>query len=619
MPEAFLSLARSTHLLPGEVAERRDRNKAYLMRLKTPNLLLAHYLEAGLAKMPYKPLAAHGGWDSPTSEIRGTVVGHWLSAASRTWDETGDHELKARADFIVSEIARCQKENARGWCFPIPEKYLHWIRRGKHAWAPHYVCHKNMMGLLDMRLYAGNEEALSVLIGAARWFHEFTDGVTRQEMSAMMSLEETGGIMELWADLYSLTGDPRHLELMRRYERPELFEPLVDGRDVLTNMHANMTIPEIHGAARAYEVTGEERYRRIVESFWEMAVDRRGTFATGGQTSGEIWTPMNQQSARLGDLNQEHCTVYNMMRLCEYLLRWTGASQYADYWERNLYNGILAQGHWEGTSISQLTEPQVPPTGLVAYYLPLAAGSRKKWGSETEDFWCCHCTLLQANANHREAIFYRTEDGLAVCQFIPARTFFAANGVTVQVSQTLDGQAGDILRIAPTQTVERRPSELRVSLVIEPDAPVDFCLWLRLPWWLNGRARILESGKDVAFQDDGKGYAVLRRRWRKTELTFVLPRRVSCWPLADRPDVVAFLDGPIVLAGLVAEERTLIGDASDPLTMLTPDDERRWSSWQGGWRTVHQPVGWRFKPLKDIGNETYTVYFPVQPKTPKAH
>ena len=55
---------------------------------------------------------------------------------------------------------------------------------------------------------------------------------------------------------------------------------------MLTNMHANTTIPEIHGAARAWEVTGEERWRRIVEAYWRCAVIDRGYYCTGGQTNG---------------------------------------------------------------------------------------------------------------------------------------------------------------------------------------------------------------------------------------------------------------------------------------------------------------------------------------------
>ncbi len=405
------SLANSVHLLPGEATIRRDRNREYMNHLKTENLLVSHYLEAGLLSLTYRPEGMHGGWDSVTSDIRGTVVGHWLSAAAHIYAETKDMALKLRADYIVAEIGRCQQENGGEWAFPIPEKYLHWLKRGKHKWAPQYVCHKNMMGLLDMYLYAGNQQALEIDLKSADWFYRFTDDIPREQMDEMMDIEETGGIMEHWANLYAVTGDPRHLELMRRYERPRLFDPLERGEDVLTNMHANTTIPEVQGAARAYEVTGEERYRRIVENYWDLAVRQRGMYATGGQTCGEIWTPLGEQSARLGEMNQEHCTVYNMMRLCEYLLRWTGAAEYADYYERNLYNGIFAQGYWQGRNRNMLCEPQTPPTGLITYYLPLAVGSQKKWGSELEHFWCCHCTLLQANAIFNEGIYYQTYPG----------------------------------------------------------------------------------------------------------------------------------------------------------------------------------------------------------------
>ena len=89
----------------------------------------------------------------------------------------------------------------------------------------------------------------------------------------------------------------------------------------------------------------------------------RGYYATGGQTNGEVWSPPGELSARLGFRTQEHCTVYNMMRLAEYLFRWTGDPAYADYWERNLWNGILAQQH--------------PDTGMIAYFLPMHAGRRR--------------------------------------------------------------------------------------------------------------------------------------------------------------------------------------------------------------------------------------------------
>jgi DUF1680 family protein len=592
---------------------RRDRNRAYLNRLTTPNLLFSYYFEAGLISLIDRPLHLHGGWDSVTSEIRGAVAGHWLSAAAHLYAETGDVFLKARADHMVAEIARCQQENGGEWAFSIPEKYLYWLKRGKRKWAPQYVCHKTMLGLLDMFLFTGNAQALDVLHRCADWFYRFTGDVSREQMTEMMDFEETGGLMEHWANLYAVTGDERHLELMRRYERPSLYEPLEQGIDVLSNMHANSSIPEILGAARAYEVTGEDRYRRIVTAYWDQAVTRRGMYATGGQTCGEVWTPMGRQAARLGEMNQEHCTVFHMMRLAETLLRWTGQAEYADYYERNLYNGIFAQGYWQGRSLDTLCDPRVAPTGLVAYFLPLGAGSQKKWGSETDHFWCCHCTLMQANATLHAGIYYQAGDDLVVCQYLPSECHAVLSGTPVQVAQRMDTQTGENFRILPVnRQVLSRPETLQVRLRLKAERPAAFTLWLRRPWWLTADMVCQVNAEPAAVLTDRPGFIGIRRTWEDDEIWISLPHGLSAWPLPDQPDMVAFMDGPVVLAGLVSEERTLYGDIADPASMLVPDEEREWQTWKNGWRTIHQPVGWKWKPLNEIGNEVYTVYFPVR-------
>lgn len=596
---------------------RRDRNRAYMERLTTENLLRSHYLEAGLRAYTYHPEGMHWGWDAVTSDIRGMLAGHWMSAAARIYAETRDMALKLKSDHMVSEIGLCQQENGGEWAFPIPEKYLYWLKRGKRKWAPQYVCHKNMMGLLDQYLYVENQQALDIVLKCADWFYRFTNDITREQMNEMMDLEETGGMMEHWANLYAVTGDERHLALMRRYERQTLFDQLERGEDALTNMHANATIPEVQGAARAYEVTGEQHYRQIVETYWDLAVTRRGMYATGGQTSGEVWTPMGQLSARLGELNQEHCVVYNMMRLSEYLLRWTGKAEYADYYERNLYNGIFAQGYWQGRSRDILCDPRVPPKGLITYFLPLSAGSYKKWGSEFDHFWCCHCTLLQANAIINEAIYYQDSEGILVSQFLPSELNMELGETKVKVNQEFDNQTGENLRILPVnRQVPSRPDDMHVILKIQVENPAEFSLKLRQPWWLKSNLRCFVNDEEISWHDDGNGYAVIQRTWQKDKVRIILSHGLSTWPLPDRPETVAFMDGPVVLAGLVGEERMLFGDIENPSTMLIPDDEREWQTWKNGWRTVDQTVGWRFKPLYEIGNEVYTVYFPVTKYNP---
>jgi DUF1680 family protein len=367
-------------LWDGELRSRQERNRKYMMDLKSENLLLNFNFEAG-RRSARNVDEIHGGWESPICELRGHFLGHWLSAAALRYYATGDMEIKAKADIIVHELALCQKENGGKWVGSVPEKYLHWIARGKGVWAPQYNLHKTFMGLADMYEYAGNKEALEIASNFADWFLDWSESFSRDKFDDILDFE-TGGMLEVWAQLLELTDDKKYKTLLKNYYRSRLFEPLLRGEDVLTNMHANTTVPEALGCARAYEVTGEQKWRDIVEAYWKLAVTERGQYATGGQTSGEIWSAKNELGARLGDKNQEHCTEYNMIRLADYLFRWTKDPAYADYIEMNIYNGLMAQAYIGG--------------GLISYFLPLNAGAKKGWGSETNDFWCCHGTLVQA-------------------------------------------------------------------------------------------------------------------------------------------------------------------------------------------------------------------------------
>ena len=328
--------------------------------LQPRNLLLNHLLEAGLTQINEKPEGIHWGWESPTSMVRGHFVGNWMSAMAYFWATTGDTWAKGQLDHVVGELARCQEANGGEWLCGIPEKYLHWIKQGKPVWAPMYIVHRNMMGLLDAHTLAGNDQALELVINQCRWLTRFTDGMSDDELDDLLDWE-TGGMQELFADLFAITGAPEHRELIRRFDRRRLIEPLLKGEDPLTNMHANQSVQEIVAAARCYEVTGDVRWREACEAYWKCAVTDRGFFATGGQTFGEFWPPPFSQAPRLGKSNQEHCVVYHLSRLAEHLLRWTGDAQYADYLERNRYNGTFAQQH--------------PQTAMVAYYLPLEPGA----------------------------------------------------------------------------------------------------------------------------------------------------------------------------------------------------------------------------------------------------
>ena len=412
-------------------------------------------------------------------------------------------------------------------------------------------------------------------------------------------------MLEAWADLYGATGEPKYLDLMERYTRSRLFEPLLDGQDPLTNQHANTTIPEVHGAARAYEDTGDERWRRIVEAYWRCAVTNRGTFCTGGQTSGEAWTPPFEFAAKRGDRNQEHCTVYNMIRLADYLFRWTGEVAYADYIERNLYNGVLAQQH--------------PRTGMISYFLPLHAGATKIWGSPTHDFWCCHGTLVQAHSAHNGWVYYENDETIAICQYIPSVVRTQRDGSAVTIEQTMDHQA--LLGADGNSSAEgssRRSTGWAVDVRVSCQRPTEFTLKLRLPWWTTHSAAVVLNGEAVSEEKVPSTFFAISRRWHNDTIRVELPSSLTVSEIPDEPETVAFMDGPVVLAGLCRNERALTGDRSDPSTFLVPDEVQRETveeskkGWLHGYRTRGQQVALKFRPLFEIVDEPYTVYFPVR-------
>ena len=605
-------------LLDQELLAKREADRRYLLSLTTDNLLVPYRLEAGLWTVPAKPEGIHWGWESPSSQLRGHFLGHWLSAASMHAVATGDAEMRGKAEAVVDGLEICQQANGGEWLGSIPEKYLERIASGKQVWAPQYTVHKTFMGLLDAYRYLGCAKALVLAENWALWFHRWTKDFSTEQMDNILDYE-TGGMLEVWADLFIFTGKAVYRELIERYTRRRLFDPLLAGSDPLTNMHANTTIPEILGAARVYEATGEKRWLDIVKAYWNIAVMKLPRYATGGSTSGEIWVPEGRLPNRLGDKNQELCSVYNMMRLAEFLLKQTGEACYADYWERNLRNGVMAQGFWR-RGLTNGETAEYPLSGLVSYFLPLRPGSRKLWATETEHFFCCHGTNVQANASHTGCVFYKHGTGLSIGMLAESRLHWKTGGQTVTVeirrvnlsgnTQGIDGCAG---------TFPTPPDMQSFDVSISCERECSFPLSIRLPWWLSGDARVKVNGEALTVSGAAgiaasvpSSFITFERAWKSDTIRIELPKRLTAERMPGSPDQYAFMDGPDVLAGRCVEERTIYcDDITAPENTLISDDEREWGRWKQGYKTRGQDPGIRFVPLRDVGYEQYSVYFPV--------
>lgn len=590
----------NVHLLPGLFAERAEVNRSYLMELSKQGLLQNFYIEAGIVmpglQVVDDPSAAelHWGWEAPICQLRGHFLGHWLSAASMLIATNKDRELKAKLDIIIDELDRCRILNGGKWIGSIPEKYFKKLENNEYVWSPQYTMHKTLLGLMHAYQYTKNETALTILDNAADWYLDWTAAMKEKNPHAVYSGEE-GGMLEVWATLYELTKSEKYFTLAERYSHPSIFKKLEAGIDALTNCHENASIPWAHGAAKMYEITGEDKWRILTEQFWQSAVRDREAYCTGGQGSGEYWVAPKMLGQFMGDRNQEFCTVYNMVRLADYLYRFTGKAEYAGYIEKNLYNGFLAQ--------------QNKYTGMPTYFLPLKAGSKKKWGSKRHDFWCCHGTMVQSQTIYPTLCYYEdaTANRLVVGQYIPSE--YRRGNVTVSQSVDMkyynDGAFFD-------EHDDSRMSRWFLKFTVKAEKPENFTLSLRIPSWVKGQPVVIVNGTELNDFTINSGYLDLAKEWSDDTISLYFPAGLTTTTLSDLPDMVAFREGPIVLAGLTDKDTGITLTDDKPESALSYRTEHTYSTFpwqQSTYRTTGQAENVTFVPLYDITDEQYTVYF----------
>lgn len=610
---------REVVITENELLRREQDNRDYLMSLENKYLLRNYLLEAGRISGRGMDPNAMGGWEDPSCQLRGHFLGHWLSAAAIRYYEMGDKELWSKAYSIVEELEICQKDNGGRWVAPIPEKYLYWIGQGRSIWAPQYNMHKLFMGLVDVYKYMEIDLALTVADKLADWFLEWSDGYTREEFDDILDVE-TGGMLEVWAELLYITKDSKYEKLLKKYYRGRLFEPLLEGKDVLTNMHANTTIPEILGCARAYEVTGDKKWLDIVNAYWKCAVTDRGCFVTGGQTQGEIWTPMKKLKARLGDKNQEHCTVYNMIRLAEFLFRQTKDPQYMHYIEYNIENGIFAQTYWKGDVWHGM-----PGKGLITYFLPMKAASKKDWAGEMDSFFCCHGTMVQANAALNRCMYYQDQNDIFVTMYANSEATMNIDGTEVKLIQYQDYMNGSLQNSSVndakqtindvTSAFANKPDFRKHVFVVNADEDIEFNLKLRVPDWTFGDVRVYVNGRLEMTTRDTDAFVSINRVWKnKDQVEICFPIGLKFVTLPDDDSVGAFRYGPSVLAGITKQERILYIEGDKPEDELSADTERQWGDFRTFYKTENQDPGISFMKLNAIGYEPYQIYFKVKKK-----
>ncbi|WP_420239742.1 beta-L-arabinofuranosidase domain-containing protein [Telmatobacter bradus] len=587
---------RQVHLLDGPLRQARERNLVYLYMLPNDRLLHSFRLTAGRHSSA-QPL---GGWEAPDCELRGHFSGgHYLSACALAVAATGDEQIRQKADALVDELAKCQRED--GYLGAYPASYYDRLRKGERIWAPFYTYHKIMAGLLDMYVHCGNLQALSMCERMADWATRWIEPIPQKEW-ARIQLVEHGGMNEVCFNLYAVTGERRFRNLGFRFEHRAFFDPLAAGVDRLSSHHANTNIPKVIGAARGYELSGDRRYHSIAENFWQMVAEHHA-YCTGGTGStvplssddGEGWHTANNLANQLVPAAEECCCSYNMMKLSRHLFGWTSNARYMDYYERLLWNVRL------GTQ---------DPHGMLMYYVPMQPGNWKTFGTAYDSFWCCTGTGVEEYAKISDTLYFHDEHGIYVNQFAASEVEWPERGLRL------------------TQHTQF-PHEESTSLHIHAVHPVRMALHIRAPYWCP-EVSIRINGRPEPATPHSNGYIELERVWQQGDrIDVLLPMRFHPERLPGNSSVQAMMYGPLVLAGLMGRDGLTTEMIYGP---TAPAHTGKFSSAilprlrnvNGAWvEKTHEPLRFRtagqlssmeLKPLYQVMDERYTVYWQVNGK-----
>jgi DUF1680 family protein len=587
---------KQVRIRKGAFLEAMEADRRYLLMLPQDRLLHTFRVNAGLASsaVPF------GGWESPDCELRGHFTGgHYLSACAFMYASTGDEEVKKRGDAMVAELAKCQTAARNGYLSAFPLEFFDRLREGRRVWAPFYTYHKIMAGHLDMYVHCGNQQALEVAEGMAGWVRHWQESISDEHMQRILQTE-FGGMNEVLLNLYAVTGKRQYMELAKRFEKSMFLDPLADHRDELKGIHANTHIPQVIGAARRYELTGEHRYRDIASYFWEEVTNER-SYCTGGTSNEEYWRTLpGKLATELGKMTEECCCGYNMLKLTRHIFAWTADPRTMDYYERTLYNSRL------GT--------QNPEDGMMSYFLPLGSGYWKYFNTPYQSFWCCTGTGVEEFAKTTDTIYFHDDRGIYVNLFIPSEVYWREKGVRLEQET-------------------RFPEEQGTTLVVRTEKPVDLVLNIRIPYWVTPGGEVKLNGERLAAFGSPSSYLALHRNWKNGDLVEVhLPMGLHIDVIPDDPTQQAVMFGPLVLAGRLGQQgltKAMIYSAYDtappgdsvpvPAIAVSPKDPLGWikpvADQPLTFRTAGQSEEITLVPLNQIFGERYAVYWKTTSQT----
>ena len=506
-------------LLDGPLKHARDLNIKTLLKYDCDRLLAPYRKEAGL-----EPKAkTYPNWDG----LDGHVGGHYLTAMAIN-AATGDEECRRRMEYMISEIAECAEANKKnhpewgvGYMGGMPNSAKIWssfkegdFRVYNGSWAPFYNLHKMYAGLRDAWVYCGNAQAKELFLKFCDWAVNITSKLSDQQMEQMLG-NEHGGMNEVIADAYAMTGDRKYLECACRFSHKRLLTPLSQRQDCLDNLHANTQIPKVVGFERIAEVSGDEVYHTAASYFWDIVTGER-TLAFGGNSRREHFPAKDACMDFINDIDgPETCNTNNMLKLTEDLHRRNPEARYADFYEQAMMNHILSSQH--------------PEHGGYVYFTPERPRHYRNYSAPNEAMWCCVGTGMENHGKYGQFIYTHVGDALFVNLFVASELNWKERGVVLR-----------------QETAFPYGEESRITIT---KGKGSFSLHLRYPGWVRpGEFKVEVNGKPISVISGPSSYVTIDRKWKRGDVvTIHFPMHASLKYLPNVPQYVALMYGPILL------------------------------------------------------------------------
>ena len=529
------------------------RTLDYLKLLDPDRMLYSFRSTFHMDTKNVKPL---GGWEEPIGLLRGHSTGHFLSALALAYSSTGDREIKEKLDYVVNSLkelqdltggtpskfkTQCTKENADQslWGQQVSEwgkGYLSAYPPDQFAlleiytpyptiWAPYYTYHKLLAGLLNCYEYAQSNIALTIACKMADWVYDRLMVLPAEQLNKMWSMYiagEYGGMNESLSQLYLLTGNLNYLKASLLFDNHKVFEGLAKNKDSITSLHANQHIPQMIGALKEYEATSEIQYYLTAYYFWHL-VTKHYAYSIGGVGRSENFKEIDILAGNIDtDRNCETCAAYNMLKLTKALYRYEPEnSEYMDYYEKTLYNQIIAS---QNPIVTEHMHHGV------TYMLPIGPGQHKEYGTDYEEFTCCHGTGMENHVKYQENIYFlhKEENKIYINLYIPSILHSAEIGTILTISGEFPGE--------------------KTTITIKSETNITCCF--RIPHWCRTSFRLMLNGKEIPITETESSYVCLSRTWSDNDkLDIYTPYEVALEYTPDDLDlpVASIMYGPFVM------------------------------------------------------------------------